>query len=191
MYGADEGEAMTADAYGGVIGAFPYAFRQSPSRAFRVYVILASLVTIAVTIIIGGGVIDLLAESGRAEGTAGFVRGFYLLVGVLALAPLITPVLLVARRHRRGTERHQRYDMAIAFAGFVYVLLLYVGLVASAPPARQQPLRPLILSLGNVKVQIDLTVTIGQFLYDLPRSSVLLFPLVGAILVWLVHRYAE
>lgn len=182
---------MTADAYGGVIGAFPYAFRRSRSRTFRVYVVLASILSVLVTLIVGGGVIELLAESGQTEGTAGFVRGFYLLVGVLALAPLITPVLLVARRHRRSEDRNRRYDTAMALAGFLYVAFLYVGLVASTPPARQEPLRPLVLSLGDLLVRIDLTVTIGRFLYDLPRITVVIFPLLGAILVWLMHRFAR
>jgi hypothetical protein len=191
LYRAPEERAMTADAYGGIIGAFPYAFRQSRSRTFRIYAIIASIVTIVGSLIFGAGVIELLAESGRTEGTTGFVRGFYLLVGVFALAPLVTPVLLVARRHRRSEGPHRRYDTTMALAGLVYVALLYVGLVASVPPERQQPLHPILLTLGDVELRIDLPVTIGRFLYDLPRITVVLFPLLGAVLVWVVHRYVR
>lgn len=182
---------MPEDGYRGVIGAFPYAFGRSESRTFRVYVLLAGLVSAGLAFVIAGGVLSLLAETGRTEGTTGFVRGFYVVVGVAALAPMLAPVLLVARRHRREGESPRRYDTAMGAAGFVFILLLYVGLVASTPPARQEVVRPLVLALAGERVVIDLPVTVARTLYGLPRAAGVLFPLLGAIFVALTHRRAR
>lgn len=181
---------MAQEGYGGLIGAFPYAFRQSASRSFRVYVIVAALVTGLVTLIVASGVIGLLADTGRTEGTTGFVRGFYILVGVAALAPLLAPVLLVARRHRRTVDASSGYDTAMAAAGFTFIILLYAGLVASTPVERQQVLRPLVITGAGYEVEIGLTVQFARFLYDLPRAAGLIFPLIGTLIVILVHRRA-
>lgn len=181
---------MADDGYSGVLGAFPYAFGRSGSRTFRLYVLVAGLVGAGLAFVIAGGVLSLLAETGRTEGTTGFVRGFYVVVGVTALAPMLAPVLLVARRHRREGGSPRRYDTAMGAAGFAFILSLYVGLVASTPPARQETVAPFILVLGSQRIVIDLPVTIAESLYGLPRAAGLLFPGVGAALVALAHRLA-
>lgn len=181
---------MAQEGYGGIIGAFPYAFRQSTSRSFRVYVVVAAVVTALVTMIVASGVIGLLADTGRTEGTAGFVRGFYILVGVAALAPLLAPVLLVARRHRHIDDTRSGYDTAMATAGFTFIILLYTGLVASTPVERQQALKPLIIAAGGYQVEINVVSGLARFLYDLPRIAGLIFPLIGTLIVIVVHRRA-
>jgi hypothetical protein len=179
---------MAREGYGGLIGAFPYAFRQSSSRSFRVYVLVAAMVAGLVTLIVASGVIGLLADTGRTEGTAGFVRGFYILVGVAALAPLLAPVLLVARRHRRADGATPGYERVMAAAGFTFIVLLYTGLVASTPVERQQTLKPLVIAAAGHEIEIGVTVRVARFLYDLPRIAGLIFPLVGTLIVVFVHR---
>ncbi|MFB6111773.1 MAG: hypothetical protein ABEJ35_04465 [Halobacteriaceae archaeon] len=179
---------MGSDGYGGLIGAFPYAARRSASWLFRGYVILAALVGLLVVVVVSLGVIKLLATTGRAEGTSAFVRGFYLLVGVTVVVPIVAPVLLVARRHRRTGSSPPRYDRAMAGAGFLFILLLYVGLVASTPPARQEAVRPIVVAIGETRVEIALTRTVAEWLYALPRVGGVLFPALGAVLIVLIHR---
>lgn len=180
---------MVEDGYGGLLGAFPYAIRRSNSRLFQLYGGLAAAVSLFGALLIALGVIQLLAETGRTEGTGAFVRGFYVVVGVAALAPLLAPVLLVARRHRRGSGSSGTYDTALGAAGFGFLGSLYVGLVASTPPAHQEPLEPITLGIGSLSMRVDVFASLGQLLYDLPAIAGLLFPAVGVVAIVLVHRF--
>lgn len=159
--------------YGGLLGAFGYAFRASPSTLFRLYVVASALLALLVTVLFALGLVVWLANP------TGLV-GERALLGVLALAllaPLLAPVLLVARHTRRdGTDA--RYDAALAAAGFGFVASLYVGLVVTVPPAQQET------PTGAI-------APVAEFLYALPSTWGLVFPVVGATLVALAHLLAR
>jgi hypothetical protein len=168
-----------ADGYRGVVGAFPYAFGASDSRLFRSYVVLGGLLTIAVSLLFVAAVIGAIASTtGGRGGSLTLSRSFFAVVGLFVVVPLVAPVLFVARRHRR---RHRdspadgRYDAALAAAGYLFVVSLYVGLVISVPPGQQTTptgtLAPLIAAL-----------------YDLPQLVGVAPPLVAAAGILLAHR---
>lgn len=129
------------EAYRGAIGAFPYAFSASDSWFFRVYWVVGTLAATIVTLVVG---MALVVELGRtAELTRGglvsFSRSLFVFLGFAAAGPLIAPVLLVARRHRRGTAVHRLYDQAMAACGYLFLGSIYLALVISAPAAFQEP----------------------------------------------------
>ncbi len=175
MAGEGEQTDEPEKTYGGVLGAFPYAFRQSESRLFRSYAVLGGLLA---TLLLVAFVLAVVVAFGNTfsavGGTFTFSRAFVAVVGTAVALPVVAPVLLVARRHRRGGST-AAYDRAMAAAGYLYGLALYVGLVISTPPQyREDPSGP----FGPV----------ADFLYGLPAIAGLL-PLVLAVVVgYLVHR---
>ncbi|WP_251341573.1 hypothetical protein [Haloplanus halophilus] len=164
-----------ADDYGGVVGAFPYAFRASDSRLFRSYVVLGGLLTLAVGLLFVTALVAVIANTTGGGGTLTLSRSFFAVVGLFVVVPLVAPVLFVARRHRREGGSEGPYDAALAATGYVFVLSLYVGLVASVPPDQQTTptgaLAPLIAAL-----------------YALPQVAGVVPPLVAALFVPVCHR---
>jgi hypothetical protein len=166
---------MTDD-YGGVVGAFPYAFRASDSTLFRSYVVLGGLVTVAVSLLFVAAVIGAVASTIGGGGTLTLSRSFFVVVGLFVVVPLVAPVLFVARRHRRtATGGARRYDAALAATGYLFVLSLYAGLVISVPPAQQTTPTGALAPLGAA-------------LYALPQRAGVVPPLVAAALIPLCHR---
>ncbi|WP_251329389.1 hypothetical protein [Haloplanus pelagicus] len=165
-----------ADDYGGIVGAFPYAFRASDSRLFRSYVVLGGLLTVAVALLFVTAVIGVIAGTVGGGGTLTLSRSFFAVVGLLVVVPLVAPVLFVARRHRRAGGSDGRYDAGLAASGYLFALSLYVGVVASVPPAQQATptgtLAPVVAAL-----------------YGLPQLVGIGPPLVAAGLFLLVHRW--
>ncbi|MFD1632414.1 hypothetical protein ACOZ4L_06420 [Haloplanus ruber] len=128
---------MTDD-YGGLIGAFPYAFRASDSLLFRSYIVVGTVATAAVSLLFVTALVGVIAAtSGGRGGSLTLSRSFFAVVGLFVVVPLVAPVLLVARRHRRVGGHATRYDAALAATGYLFLLSLYVGLVISVPPAQQ------------------------------------------------------
>lgn len=178
--GADEtvegGSAgASGEPYRGLPGAVVYAYRHSESRLFRTYALVGALLALAIAVLFGSALVITVAETlGTAGGTFTFVRSFVLFVGLLAVGPLLAPIVLVARRHRRAGST-ARYDRALAAGGYAFALSLYVALVISAPPAlRDEPpaaLAPLV-----------------EFLYALPPVGAVVPPLLAVSLVYLLHR---
>ena len=171
--GSGEGDGSS---YGGVFGAYPYAFRQSDSRLFRSYVVLGGLVTAFVVLFFITALVTLVANTvGTVGGTFTFVRAFYIVVGLAVVAPLAAPVLLVARRHRRVGGKDD-YDGAVAAGGYLFLFSLYLALVISAPPgARSDPpaaIAPLV-----------------EVLYGLAPAAGAVPPLVTVVLGYLLHRH--
>jgi hypothetical protein len=164
--------AESGGSYNGLPGAFPYAVRASDSWLFRGYVALALFLTVAIALIFTFGLIGVLAGStGVRGGTFTFSRTFFLFVGVLVVAPLLAPVLLVARRHRRSVST-VAYDRGLALSALVFVASLYVGLVISAPAGLRDPTtNPVVLAL-----------------YNLDRLAGLAPPLFSIGLMYAVHR---
>lgn len=169
--GSDAGERT----YRGLPGAFPYAYRRSESWLFKTYVVVGGLAALGLGLMFVMAVVVTISETlAAAGGTFTFTRAFVLFVGFLVVFPLLAPVLLVARRHRRGGSP-ARYDRALAASGFLFVPALYLLLVISAPPGlREEPtgtLAPLV-----------------SFLYGLPPLAGIVPPLLAAVVTYLVHR---
>lgn len=165
-----------ADGYRGVFGAFPYAYRQSRSLVFRSYVIFGALSALAVTLLFGAGLVVLVAQTAAVEGgSLTLSRAFYTVIGLLIVAPLVAPVLFVARRHRRQEGDDTRYDLSLAAAGYVFMASLYVGLVITVPPDQQvQPTSTL--------------APVVEVLYGLPQLAGIVPPLLASIAILAVHR---
>ncbi|MFD1598758.1 hypothetical protein [Halobellus rarus] len=173
-----------ASGYDGVFGAFPYAFRSSESRLFKLYVIASALVIGLITLFVGIAVVVLIGQTAAVQGgQLTLSRSFYVVVGLLVVLPAIAPVLIVARRRRKTETSSPRHEAALAATGFVFLLSLYLGLVASMPETfaldgetvtRPQPsglFAPLIAGL-----------------YAIPSVFSWTVPLAGALLVGLAHR---
>lgn len=162
--------------YRGLFGAYPYALRRSDSRLFRLYAVVGGLLSALLGLaFLAAFALAIAGSVGLAAGgTSSFVRAFVVFVGFLVVAPLVAPVLFVARHHRRvGANR--RYDQALAAAGFAYAAALYLGAVVSTPPENQETVTgPFAPVVGG--------------LYDLPAVVGLLPPIVAAALVYLAHR---
>lgn len=163
------------DAYGGIIGAFPYAVRASDSLALRAYAIVSALLSVGVALLFGMALVVLIgATAGVAGGSFTFSRAFFVLLGLFVVAPLVAPVLFVARSHRRGAG-DARYDATLGGLGFLFVASLYVGLVVSTPVDQQESVVGVLAPLIEV-------------LYGLPRFAGLVPPLLVTLLIWRVGR---
>ena len=172
---ANESTETDGDGYGGVLGTYPYAFRRSRSRLMRSYVVLGGLFTLFTAVLFTFAFVTTVASTlGAGGGTFTFVRSFVLVVGMLVVVPLMAPVILVARRHRREGSTRQ-YDRALAASGYLLAVAVYLLLVISAPPAlRDDPsgaLAPLVSTL-----------------YDLPAVAGAIPPLVAIAIGYLLHR---
>ncbi|GGN91835.1 hypothetical protein [Haloarcula pellucida] len=162
----------TQRSYDGLPGAFVYAVRTSESWLFKGYVLLALLLTVAIALVFVFGLISILAQTSTVRGgTFTFSRSFFLFVGLLVVAPLLAPVLLVARRHRRSVSS-VTYDRGLALSALLFVASLYVGLVVSVPPQLQEPTGSSIVTA----------------LYELPQIAGLVPPLVAVGVMYAVHR---
>ena len=173
----------TQRAYGGLFGAFPYAFRESESRLFRLYAVVGGLLALLVALLFTFALVVVLGNtSGASGGTFTFSRSLFILLGFFAVGPLVGPVLFVARQHRRG-RADPRYDAAMAAAGFLFVLSLYVGAIISVPPA---------FELDGETVERDapagLFAPAVGLLYALPPVASVLPPLSVAVGMALLHR---
>ncbi|MFB6135498.1 MAG: hypothetical protein ABEJ04_01940 [Halobacteriaceae archaeon] len=167
--------ATDGGTYRGLLGAFRYSFGASDSWLFRAYVAVAGFAGLFVTLIFAFGVVTLLAAtSSAAGGVFTLSRSFYLVVLVLVLVPLFAPVLLVARRHRRAGST-ARYDRALALAGFLFLLSLYLAALVSAPPAQREAPPAAV-------------APVVEFLYALPPLAGLVPPVAAAALVYVAHR---
>ncbi|SEH52370.1 hypothetical protein SAMN05192561_104128 [Halopenitus malekzadehii] len=162
------------EAYRGALGAFPYAVRASDSWFFRVYWLVGSLAALFIALVVGMGLIVELARTADLVrgGLVSFSRSLFVLVGFLAVGPLVAPVLLVARRHRLGTAVHRQYDQALAACGYAFLASLYLALVISAPPDFQTSTDSAVLAL----------------LYAAHPLFGLLPPFVAAAVMILAHR---
>jgi hypothetical protein len=164
-----------ADSYRGLLGAFPYAFRATGSWLLRSYVVAAGVAAGLVAGLVALGLVVLVADTATATGgTLTLSRAFYVVVGLLVVAPTVAPVLLAARRHRYG-DGDDRYDRGMAVAGYLLLASLYVGLVVSVPASQQTP------AGGALAPVVDA-------LYALPPVAGLAPPAAGAALVAVAHR---
>ena len=77
-------------------------------------------------------VVTVASTANLSGGTITFVRSVFILFGFLVVAPLVAPVLFVARHHRRAGG-DATYDAGLGAAGVGYLVTLYCGAVASMP----------------------------------------------------------
>ena len=176
----EEGNGTEAEesTYSGLVGAFPYAFRRSDSWLFRSYVVLGGLVAAVIALLFVFALVVLIAgTTGGRGGTFTLSRAFFIVVGLFVVAPVLAPVLAVARHHRRE-RADRRYDAALALAGYLFVCSLYIGLVISVPPAQQTT------PTGALAPAIEA-------LYTLPALVGLLPPALAAAGIYLTHRSAR
>lgn len=163
------------DAYGGVFGAFPYAFSASDSLLFKSYVLVGGLIALAVTVLFGLALVTLVGKTAAgAGGTFSFSRAFFIVVGLAVVAPLVGPVLFVARRHRTATP-DARFDGVQAGLGYLFVVSLYVAGVVFAPADE-------LTDVAGV------AGTAVESLNALPAAAGLVPPVAVALLVVLVTR---
>lgn len=167
--------ATAGEEYSGLLGAFRYSFRASDSLAFRLYVFVSFVLGIFLGIIFVLALVFWFTEVLGQSALTTTSNAFLGVVALFVLGPLFAPVLFVARRHRRGETPFPAYDTLLALAGFVFVISLYVGLVATVPPKYQSP------NPG----------TVGGFLYSLPQLYGLVPPLLAALLIFVLHRLAR
>lgn len=171
----DAADAGDDDGYSGVLGTYPYAFRQSASRLLRSYVVLGGLFTLFAAFLFGFALITTIAGTlGAGGGTFSFVRSFVLFVGTVVVVPLMAPVILVARRHRRSVST-VAYDRALAASGYLLVAAVYLMLVITAPAElRDAP--------------SGATAPIVEVLYGLPPLAGVVPPLAAVVVGYLLHR---
>lgn len=171
---ADEGE-QEGQTYSGLVSAFPYAFRRSDSLLFKSYVAVGGLVAVIVTLLFLFALVVLVAATtGGPGGTFTVSRAFFIVVGLFVVAPVLAPILLVARRHRRGRAK-KGYDATLALAGYLLLVSLYVGVVITIPPTQQAA------PAGTL-------APVVEFLYALPALAGLLPPIAAVCVMIVIHR---
>jgi hypothetical protein len=174
----EAGSPPDEDGYGGVFGAYPYAFRRSESWLFRAYVVLGGFLAFALAFGFGLALVVQVANTlGGPGGSFTFSRALFILVGLLVVAPVMAPVLFVARHHRR-VGGDVRYDRLLAGSGFLFVFTVYLAVLATTP-ADQQEVPPAAVA------------PVVEFLYALPWWAGLCFPVGAAVGMVLLHRYAR
>ena len=160
------------DSYRGVFGAIPYAIRHTESWTMRVYGLVGGLAAGAIALVVTLALVWWIGETvGVQGGTFLFSRSLYVIVGFAAVAPLLAPLLFVARRHRRADPVAPGYDRWLAYTGFLFLLSLYLGMVISAPADLREPTGSAVVSA----------------LYALPPTTGFVPPIVAAASVFLTH----
>ena len=175
-------ESTAESPYAGVLGAFPYAFRATGSRLCRAYIVLGSLLAVLVAVVFALGVVTLIGSTiGDPGGLLTSARAFYIVVALFLAGPLLAPILLVARRHRHG-KGDAGYDRAMAAAGLVFALSLYLGLVASMPPTFELDGETMVRPAAD-----GLFAPVIEFLYAIPEPAWPVVPGTAAVLMGIVH----
>ncbi|WP_435093550.1 hypothetical protein [Halorubrum sp. N11] len=160
------------DSYRGVFGAIPYAIRETESWTMRVYGVVGALSAGLIATVVTLALVVWMAETANVQsGTFLFSRSLYVVAGFAAVAPLLAPLLFVARRHRRGDPVKAGYDRTLAYGGFLFLLSLYVGMLISAPAELREP-------TGSAVVDV---------LYGLPQLAGVVPPVLAALVVFAIH----
>lgn len=163
------------DTYGGLLGSFRYSFGASDSRIYKGYVLVSAVLGLAVTLLFVLALVGVIGATRGASQTTLFVRAFFVIIALLVLVPILAPVLLVAHRHRTRPERNGVYDTALAGGGYLFIGALYLGLVISVPPERQESVT------GAFGAIVDT-------LYGLPQLLGLVPPILAVLVIGLLHR---
>ena len=162
----------TGEPYSGLFGAYRYAFGQSDSWIFRAYVATSALVGGFTAFILALGVVAWAATPGLLGEKA--LLG---VIGVLVLAPLFAPVLIVARRYRLGLDRAGS-DRLLALSGVGFLVSIALALIVSDPDP----------DVGGVPPPLDGAV---EGLNAFPPTYGLIPPLVAVLGIYLAVRYTR
>lgn len=161
-----------ADSYRGVFGAIPYAIRNTESWTMRLYGVIGAVTAGLIALVVTLALVVWMGETtGVQGGTFLFSRSLYVLAGFAAVAPLLAPLLFVARRHRRADPVKPGYDRKMAYGGFLFLVSLYVGMVISAPAELRDPTESVVVSV----------------LYSLPQVAGVVPPIAAALVVFWTH----
>jgi len=177
--GVAEDSESDGTTYSGLLTAIPYVFRASRSRLFRGYVVVGTLAAMLVTVLMTLALVTVFGATatGTGGGSLTLSRAFYVVVGLFVVGPMLAPIPLVARRHRREGST-TRYDRALGLTGFVFFGSLYLGLLISVPPGQQE-------SISGAFVPLV------EWLYTLPQLAGLAPPVLAAGLIWVAHRLTK
>lgn len=156
-----------ADEYRGLLGAFVSAFRRSDSHLLRAYVLASVVVGVFATLLLALGAVTWLSEPAPLG-----LRALLGVIAIFVLVPLFAPVLVVARRHRRGVG-NRRSDALMGLAGFGFFLAVYLAGLVSDPNPHEVP-----GVLGPVVAAVD----------AVPRRYWVVPPLLSASSIWLAVR---
>jgi hypothetical protein len=153
---------MSDDGYSGVLGALPYAAGVTDSWLFRAYVVAATAIMGLVALLVALALLQLVAgTAGTPGGTLTFERAVFVLFGLAAIAPLLAPILVVARRHRLGIDTGQGVDRIFGLVGALAILSLWLGLVVTAPDPLEPPGGPVVGLLNALPDALGVVVPIG------------------------------
>lgn len=161
--------------YKGLLGSFRYSYGESDSFVYRAYVVVSALLSALLAILFALALIGVIAATLGASESITLVRSFFVLIGLLVIAPILAPVLLVARRHRKRLGSGRSYDTALAIGGYLFIGALYLGLLISVPPALQET------TAGRLGVIVDL-------LYGLPSALGIVPPVLAVLAIVALHR---
>ena len=162
-----------AESYGGVLGAIPFAIRNTRSWTMRIYGVVGACAAAFITVVVILALVVWMGETaGMDSGLFLVSRALYVVAGFAAVAPLLAPLLFVARRHRRGLAVADGYDRRLAYMGFLFLGSLYVGMVITAPADLREPTESTLVSA----------------LYTLPPFVGVIPPLAAAAGIFLTHR---
>jgi hypothetical protein len=155
-----------------VFGAIPYAIRTTDSWTMRLYGVIGALTAGLIATVVTLALVVWMAETAEVQsGTFLFSRSLYVVAGFAAVAPLLAPLLFVARRHRRGDPVKPGYDRNLAYGGFAFLVSLYLGMVISAPAELRDPAESVVVNA----------------LYALPQPVGVVPPIAAAIVVFWTH----
>jgi hypothetical protein len=172
------------EGYGGVLGAHRFAFRRARSRLFRTYVVVGATAVALIGMLIILGLVLLIARTASVPGgSLTLSRSFYIVIGVLVILPAMAPILVVARRHRRGRPIAGGQERSLALAGFLYLISIYLGVVASIPPRFR-----LDGAWVSRPTPEGLFAPVVSVVYAVPQPLSWVVPLIGAVVIGVVIR---
>ncbi|MFB6361386.1 MAG: hypothetical protein ABEH59_08710 [Halobacteriales archaeon] len=116
-----------AEPYSGLVGAYLYAVRGSRSWIFRSYVVASAAVGLYIALLLLLGLISWMGSP-----VAFGERAFLGVIALFLLLPLFAPVLVAARRRRRGAAE-PRTERWLAGGGFAFVVSIGLALFISDP----------------------------------------------------------
>ncbi|AAG20163.1 MULTISPECIES: hypothetical protein [Halobacterium] len=173
------------DSYSGLLSAFPYAFRESDSRLFKSYAVVSAVLGGLFAFLMAGALVVLISNTaGGSGGSLTLSRTFYVVLGLFVFLPLVSPVLFVARRHRRALSVNPAYDAGVSTAGYLFVVSVYLGVVASMPATYR-----VAGELASRPPPSGVAAPLIAALYGIPPQFSPVVPLAGAVLVYATHRW--
>lgn len=116
-----------AEPYSGLVGAYLYAVRGSQSWIFRSYVVASAVVGVYIALLLLLGLISWIGSP-----VAFGERAFLGVIALFLLVPLFAPVLVAARRRRRGVPDTQA-ERWLALGGFAFVVSIWLAMFISDP----------------------------------------------------------